>query len=157
MTNIQPFNKILFLCVCICCLLAGVILAQESVTVSASNPVANTRSVYKINFTTTEALSPEASFEIVFPKDFSLSKEMIAGSRTMNGGLKVTVVGDTVLVKRSGLGSVIPTGTAINIMLSDIINPVKHDHNYQISLSVKSDRLSQTSERVRVPILFRER
>ena len=72
----------------------------------------------------------------------------MAGSRTLNGGLKTSVVGDTVVVSRTGLGSSVPAGTKVDIMLSDIINPGKEGDSYQLTLRLKSDRNAVLSKQV---------
>ena len=135
----DKFGQALISC-CLVVVFIGVVFAQESLTVKASNSMAFTRTLYTVEFIASETIHSNASFEIVFPKEYILTNKILAGSRTLNGGLKTSVVGDTVVVSRTGLGSSVPAGTKVDIMLSDIINPGKEGDSYQLTLRLKSDR-----------------
>ena len=131
--------------------------AQESVTIKASNATAHARTLYTIDFITSETLYADASVEIVFPKEFLLTKKILAGSRALNGGLVVSVTGDTVVVQRTGLGDEVPAGTKVDVMLSDIINPGKSDKDYQISVRVKREPNALFGKKVQVPVTIKSR
>jgi len=136
---------------------SGVVWAQEQITIKASNSTAHKRTVYTVDFIAPSTIQPDASVKIVFPKEFILTNNIMAGSRMLNGGLQVSVMGDTVLVQRTGLGKEIPAGTKVDVMLSDIINPGKAKDDYQISVQVKSSPMVQTSKPIMAPVAIRSK
>jgi hypothetical protein len=130
----------------------GRIQAQESIIITASDSTAQSRALYTVQFLTSESLSPDAVIKVVFPKEYILSKKILAGSHTIKGGLVTTVKGDTVLVQRTGLGKKVLSGTYVDVMLSDIINPAVAGDMYQISIMTQSDRKATSKKIAQVPV-----
>ena len=116
--------------------------AQNTLSIKANDQTAHVRTIYKIEFTAAEEISPNAVFEIIFPKSFLLTNNIFSGSNTLNGGLDTEVRSDTVIVTRSGLGKAIPVGNKVDIMLSDIINPGKEKEDYEIIINIRTDKAS---------------
>ena len=61
----------------------------DTVTVIAKTPEAESRSVYQINFDISQVISPKAIIRITFPEQFDLSKLLVVGSNTINGGFSI--------------------------------------------------------------------
>jgi len=149
--------KILLLYFVIVCHFVGTAWAQEQITIKASNPTVHKRAVYTVAFVAPTTILPDASIEIAFPKEYILTNKIMAGSRVLNGGLQVSVRGDTVLVQRTGLGKEIPSGTQVDVMLSDIINPGKAKDDYQISMQIKSNKMAESSKPIIAPVSIRSK
>jgi hypothetical protein len=155
--NVRKKLKIFIICSIIVCGSIGMTQAQNSIIISASDSTARARTLYKIEFIPTENLGREAELKIVFPREFILTKKILAGSRALNGGLVAFVKGDTVLVQRTGLGTEVPAGTKVDVMLSDIINPVRADKEYQISVKIKNEHMSTSIKTAQVPMTIKPR
>ena len=127
---------------------------QDSVKVNPLNPAAGQVSIYQISFVATDTLYPDGQIIITFPEDFDLSKVIMAGSTTINGGFKVSVQGNKVILKRTGLGrSTIPKET-VDVKFANVKNPLAV--NKQFSLKVefqnKSNQQIQRVEEVKVDL-----
>lgn len=116
--------------------IANLSWAQTSFTVRATQTTPRTFAAYQFVFTTEQELPANAEIEIIFPSYFILSKVVLADSRTISGGFSVAVNGDTVRVKRSGLGSIIPRGRTVDLLLASIINPREMAPEYEFTFSI---------------------
>jgi len=112
--------------------------AQEIISVKATQTTPRTAATYQFMFTTEQDLPANAEIDIVFPSYFILSKAVLADSRAINGGFTVSVKNDTVKVKRSGMGSVVPKGRAVDLLLASIINPREMAPSYEFSILIRS-------------------
>ncbi len=112
--------------------------AQEIISVKATQTTPRTAAAYQFMFTTEQDLLPNAEIDIVFPSYFILSKTVLADSRAINGGFSVAVKNDTVRVKRSGMGSVVPKGRTVDLLLASIINPREMAPNYEFGIIIRS-------------------
>jgi len=112
--------------------------AQDIISVKATQTTPRTAAAYQFLFTTEQELAKDAEVDIVFPSYFILSQAVLADSRTINGGFLVTVKNDTVKVKRSGMGSVIPRGRTVDLLLASIINPREMASNYEFGILIRS-------------------
>lgn len=119
------------------------VLSQQLVSVHATQLEPRKEAGYKFVINTDRPVTEEATFDIVFPKEFLLNNLIMSSSTTMNGGLIVKVKKDTVQVSRTGLGSVLPAGQ-IDISLASVINAedmqpkfnfeiIQYDNNRQVS------------------------
>ncbi len=117
-------------------LLANAALAQEF-SMKALSAEPSKPSVYEITFTTSASLSPAAEFVFDFPAEFDLSQLQIAGSPEINGGFTLSRDKQKVLVKRSGLGRAIASGTVVRLRLGAIINPKNFSSSREVALQIR--------------------
>jgi len=116
-------RKLLYLCSLLVICVASASSAQEKMTIKALRAAPRLASLYEISFVTSEALAVDAEIRISFPVSYDLSTLEIAGSATINGGLTLTRDGQRVIVKRTGLGTVVPRGQKVGLQLGVIKNP----------------------------------
>jgi len=107
----------------------------KQISVTPLSPDAGKASVYEITFSLTDFFPSAGSMVLEFPAAFDLSQAILAGSPNVNGGFKVFVEGQKVIVRRSGLGSAVPAGKPIVIRVANIQNP-KSAGTYSLSFRV---------------------
>ncbi len=105
---------------------------SDSVAIVANHPEARSSSIYQVNFVIDKPIPAKAVFRIVFPASFDLSDLMIAGSSTINGGFTLQVEGQTVIIKRSGLGKPIPANQRADLKFAIVKNPPSPADDYEI-------------------------
>ena len=94
---------------------------------------------YDIVFQADQDIAPQGEIDIIFPQDFNISQVILADSRTLTGGLTVTVNKDTVKIKRSGLGDVVSAGSTPDIKLATVINPQDMDKEYDFRILIREN------------------
>ncbi|RKY90591.1 hypothetical protein DRQ15_07065 [candidate division KSB1 bacterium] len=67
-----------------------------------------------------------------------MSRVKLAGSSTINGGFKVSVDGQRVAIKRSGLGRPILPGENVEVKFANVRNPVA-EGEYVITVEILGD------------------
>ncbi|NOY79000.1 MAG: hypothetical protein GXO76_14150 [Calditrichaeota bacterium] len=107
----------------------------KQISVTPLSPEAGKASVYEIAFSLTESFPSTGRVVLDFPADFDLSQAILAGSPNVNGGFKVFVEGQKVIVRRSGLGAAIAAGQSIILRVANIRNP-KSAGTYSLSFQV---------------------
>ncbi len=115
--------------------LFGVVPA-DTVEVIAKHPEVNKSAIYQINFVVSKPIPPKAIIRVSFPAGFDLSNLMIAGSTSINGGFILTVDGQVVTMKRSGLGREIPANEKVDIKFAIVKNPDHPADNYSIAVEI---------------------
>lgn len=80
-------------------------------------------SLYEVRFTTADTLEAQAELVFEFPVALDLSLLEVASSTTINGGFKITHTRNTVHVRRTGLGAVVPPGRPVELKLGLITSP----------------------------------
>ncbi|MBC8184256.1 hypothetical protein H8E88_24440 [candidate division KSB1 bacterium] len=126
---------------------------EDTVTVEVKNPRAEARSIYQINFLISKPISHKAIIRVRFPIEFDLSKLLVAGSNTINGGFEMTVENDVVTIKRSGLGREIKANEKVDVKFAIVKNPIKADDNYSVQVEVfddNNDSIIQKQETVKI-------
>ncbi|MDZ7331855.1 MAG: hypothetical protein ONB13_07850 [candidate division KSB1 bacterium] len=108
----------------------------DSVKIIAKHPEIRNSSIYQVNFVLDKAIPAQAAFRIVFPIGFDLSDLMIAGSSTINGGFVLQVEGQTVTIKRSGLGKEIPPNQPVDVKFAIVKNPPQPADDYEIHVEL---------------------
>ena len=111
-------------------------------------------SVYEIALTTASALEPDAEFVLDFPAEFDLSQLQIAGSPDMTGGFTLTRDKQKVMVKRSGFGQRVASGTAVRLRLGAIINPKNFESSSEVTLQVRASTRGTTTSFAKQRVLF---
>jgi len=109
------------------------VLSQQLVSVSATQLQPGHQAGYKFVINTDQAISPTASFVIIFPKEFLLDRAILCGSHGFNGGLTMQVNQDTVRIQRSGLGTEQPAGE-IDLFVGSVVNPEDMEKEYEFQV-----------------------
>ncbi len=98
--------------------------------------------IYNFVISVNEDIPVKSEIILVFPSEFDLSQISIADSRVLNGGLDVSTNLDSVIIKRSGLGDVIDSGTKTDLKIGLITNPADLEKEYRFGLVVRqADRI----------------
>lgn len=148
-TKIRSKTKlIIFLTMCLIPIQILNALPADSILIKPQNENAGKKSVYEISFSLDFAISKDASFIITFPGEFDLSGVLVAGSSTMNGGFKLSVDKNKVIIKRSGLGKIINPNESVDLRFANVKNPQTPADNYTIKIEVKNndDKVSVAKE-----------
>lgn len=114
-------------------------LPADSIIVNAIHSEIKATSIYEIDFSIGQEISPKAVIVVTFPENFDLSGVLIAGSTTMNGGFELSVEKTKVILKRSGLGRTIKPNEKVDVKFANIRNPAKPADNYKIKVEIKDD------------------
>ena len=94
----------------------------DSLSIKFVNPIIGDDSLCELSFVVTDTLAPDAVFVVTFPNGFDVSGVQIAGSRTINGGFFVSVVGQKVTIRRQGVGRRILPGKKLDLSFSTVMN-----------------------------------
>jgi hypothetical protein len=137
--------------------LATAVLAQEPMAIKALRAAPRQASIYEISFSTTEALAVDAEIRVVFPAAYDLSGLEIAGSTTINGGLTMTRDGQRVVVKRTGLGTVVPSGQRVSLQLGLIRNPSSFAAAEQVRVEVLHSKKATAAKAFASSVEFQSR
>ena len=108
----------------------------DTIEVIAKHPEISKSGIYQINFIVSKPIPQKAIIRVSFPAGFDLSDLMIAGSTTINGGFILTVDGQVVTMKRSGLGREIPANEKVDIKFAIVKNPDQPADNYNIAVAI---------------------
>ncbi len=112
---------------------------EDTVTVEVKTPQADARSLYQINFVISKPISPKAKIRATFPEEFNLSKVLVVGSNSINGGFKMDVKNNIVTIKRSGLGREIKANEKVDVKFAIVKNPAIAKNNYSVQVEVFDD------------------
>jgi len=104
-------------------------------------------SLYELSFTTSDTLTTSAEIVLEFPASFDLSLLEIASSTTINGGFKITRTGNTVRVRRTGLGDPVPPGRQVELKLGLIRNPDTLSVSQTVTTEILASAQSTTSKK----------
>ena len=110
----------------------------DSLSVKPVNPEAEAITIYEVSFVLSDTLPSDAVIMVTFPDGFDLSRVKLAGSSTINGGFKVSVDGQRVAIKRSGLGRPILPGENVEVKFANVRNPVA-EGEYVITVEILGD------------------
>ncbi|GBE28508.1 hypothetical protein BMS3Bbin03_02447 [bacterium BMS3Bbin03] len=113
----------------------GAWASVSQASVKPLSPDAGKASVYEITFSLSDPFPSAGTVVLEFPADFDLSQAILAGSPNVNGGFKVFVDGQKLIVRRSGLGQAVPAGKGIVIRVANIQNP-KTAGQYSLSVRI---------------------
>ncbi len=114
-------------------------LPADTIEVIAKHPEISKSAIYQINFVVSKVIPSKAILRVLFPAGFDLSDLVIAGSTTINGGFILTVDGQVVTMKRSGLGREIPANEKVDIKFAIVKNPDQPADNYSITVEILSE------------------
>lgn len=129
--------------------LASGLMAQDSLKVNALNPAAGATSIYQVSFVTADTLYPDAQITLTFPEAFDLSKVVMANSTSINGGFKVEVNQNSVVLRRTGLGRPIMPGEAVEVKFANVVNPKEFDGEFNLQVEIRKAAASQSQTEVR--------
>ncbi len=107
--------------------LFGQSLSRDHVDVRPLSSTAGAATLYRFDFTLQDTLRPDGVIEVVFPEGFDLSRVVVAGSQSINGGFRVEVKGQTVVLRRQGRGAARRPGEKVDVMLATVRNPGRAD------------------------------
>ena len=125
-----------FIAIFFLALSSSLLRAQDELTITATHLTAGKAAAYDMSFTATDDISPDATIHIVFPKDFDVSQVVMAASKTITGGFTVSTAADTVRIKRTGLGTSVPRGTACDLAMAAVTNAPQMDTEFEFVLAV---------------------
>lgn len=131
--------------------------AQEKMTIKALRAAPRLASLYEISFVTSEALALDAEIRITFPASYDLGELDIAGSTTINGGLTLTRDGQRAIVKRTGLGTVVPRGQKVSLQLGLIKNPPIFANAEPVRIEVLHSQKTTTAKAFASSVEFQSR
>lgn len=109
----------------------------DSVSIQPKDSASGASSIYTLTFSLDESLTSDAVFELSFPADFDLSKVLLAGSNTINGGFKTEIEDNILRLSRKGQGDLMPGGVSYDISFANVHNPAAG--NYQVSIRIIND------------------
>ena len=130
----------------------GSVLGQDALSVSATQLTPEKQAAYIFVFSCPPALSPNASLEIFFPEAMDLEKLILADSRLMVGGFRVSVEQNRALVTRSGLGNTVPENSRIDLILAAVKNAsdMEREYTFRVLVRDRDQVLLDLSDSVRV-------
>lgn len=126
--------------------------ASDTLRVRAIQPEASAISIYEVSFTLSQPLPADGSLILTFPQPFDLSRVVMAGSSTINGGFHVAVEGQRVILKRSGLGRVIPANTKVDVKFANVKNPLEAREDYAVRVEVLNGRQERIKAFEKTPV-----
>jgi len=138
MVTMKNVTRIIVAIACIFCLSSPSRAVIDSLSVKPIDPEAGEVSIYQVSFVLSDTLPSDAVIIVTFPEGFDLSRVKVAGSSTINGGFKVSVDGQRVAIKRSGLGRPIPPGESVDVKFANVINPAR-EGKYAITVEILGD------------------
>jgi hypothetical protein len=97
--------------------------ALSSVTLAPASLAAGATGNVDLTFTTTDRWGANGVLSVVFPAGFDVTNAAFVSFSNIAGSGSVSVVGQQVLVTRTGASSVTAGGVAITLTLSNIKNP----------------------------------
>ena len=150
-------QKLLYLCSLLVLCVASSSSAQERMTIKALRAAPRLASLYEISFVTTETLAVDAEIRISFPASYDLSTLEIAGSTSINGGLTLTRDGQRVIVKRTGLGAVVPRNQKVSLQLGLIKNPSIFANAEPVRIEVLHSQKTTTAKAFASSVEFQSR
>ncbi|MFQ5707240.1 MAG: hypothetical protein ACE5HO_07300, partial [bacterium] len=106
----------------------------DSVQVNPLNPKAGATSIYQISFVAADTLFPNGSLTLTFPQAFDLSGVRLANSTTINGGFRVKVQGQQVILIRTGLGRMISPNERVEVKFANVKNPQDTQKAYSVKV-----------------------
>ena len=132
-------------------ILSQSVLSQQLVSVSATQLQPRSQAGYVFVIQTTQPLSPNSGFVIVFPQAFMLQNVKMGATKAFRGGVTVEVRGDTAIVRRTGLGDTAPAGD-IDIFLASVINPPDMEQEFDFKITRLDGELPGTVVDTRIAI-----
>ncbi len=131
--------------------LTSTVWPQSNLTVTATSVNAQAQAIYHFTFMADREIGSSASIGIVFPSDFDLTLVKMADSRTMNGGLQITVSADTVWARRSGLGKAIASGTRVDLLLAAVVSvEMAQSADFQVLHREMGGGINRSRQRVEI-------
>ena len=114
-------------------------IPEDSIKVIAKTPEAGAPSIYQINFQISKLITNKAEIKIEFPNTFDLSGLLVAGSGTIKGGFEMSVAGQIVSLKRTGLGNEIAINKKVDVKFAIVTNPKNPSDDYPIKIEIFDD------------------
>jgi len=134
-----PMRRILFYAV-ILGFFAPTLWAQDRETVVATRMTPLKSAAYQFFFRADANISPGMEIDVVFPKQFNLTKVLLAASDKITSGFTVSVHGDTVRAKRTNAGITVLRGEMCDLKIASIINPQAIDRPYQFTVLLREGK-----------------
>jgi len=131
--------------------------AQEGLAVKALRAAPRQASIYEITFSTSDVLAVDAEVRMTFPAAYDLSGLEIVGSTSINGGLTFSRDGQRVIVKRTGLGAVVPSGQKVGLQLGLIKNPSTFANAEPVRIEVLHSQKATTAKAFASSVEFQSR
>ena len=135
-TNIMRYLGAFAVLVIVCCADLCVGFAQSNMQLLAQNDKVGQLSVYEYRFTTTDSLYVDAEIKLTFPESFSIATVKLAHSAQVNGGIHIEIEEQNLILKRTGLGNVLPPGQNVIIGFANVRNPAEAN-SYTVDISMK--------------------
>jgi len=111
---------------------------QEKVVATRVTPLKS--AAYQFFFRAGADISPGMEIDVVFPKQFNLTKVLLAASDKIKSGFTVSVHGDTVRAKRTNAGITVSRGALCDLKIASIISPRVIDRQYQFTVLLRNGK-----------------
>ena len=111
---------------------------QETVVLTRITPLKS--AAYQFFFRADANISPGMVIDVVFPKQFNLTKVLLAASDKIKSGFTVSVHGDTVRAMRTNAGITVSSGELCDLKIASIINPQVIDKQYQFTVLLRKGK-----------------
>ncbi|MBN1542429.1 hypothetical protein JW992_09810 [candidate division KSB1 bacterium] len=133
--------------------LAAAVFAQDGETVRVFDARPRELTAYSVVWVADRPVAADAVIGVVFPSLCNLSQVVMADSRKLNGGVSVSVLGDTVWVQRSGLGATVAAGDTVDISIASIFNPPADSEPLEFQILERRNGATDLLRRLETQIL----
>lgn len=131
--------------------------AQELVSVAAAPLLPASATVLRFQMRLPAPVTTQWQMTVIMPPEFDLTQVLMAASFSLNGGLSVACNGDTLRVRRLGVGSNWIQPQPIDVAIATVGLPQDIEREYTFSFMVQ-DSLQTKSFTAQMPIsAFSER
>jgi hypothetical protein len=127
----------------------------DSLKVTPLNAAAGEVSIYQISFVASDTLYPDGQISITFPADFDLTNVKIANSTSINGGFKVSVQNNKVILKRTGLGRMVLPKEKVEVKFANVKNPKKAETDFPLIVEFQNRDLNQIQRMEEVSVTLK--
>ncbi len=110
--------------------------AQQDVRLTALNAREGKPALYELSLTLTDSLQPDASLELVIPQQLDFSRVKVVGSPSIPGGFKHEKKDSVLVLRRTGLGPVIPAGKKVKIIFGPVATPKQFNQNPVVRIRI---------------------
>jgi hypothetical protein len=129
---------------------------QDSLKVTPLDFRPGNVSIYEISFVARDSLLPDAEIAITFTSEFGLSNVKLANSTVINGGFKVLVEANKIILQRTGAGGIVPPGKKVDIKFANVRNPKQVNADIPLKIEFKNKRETKNIKVSEYRLSFRD-
>lgn len=112
--------------------------AQNLLSLYPKDSSKSALTIYVLEFSLEQSVPSDASFSFTFSEGFDVSLVEVAGSSNINGGFKLSVKDNQVIIDRTGLGDALPAGEKANLKFALVKNPDAAGENYSATVKISA-------------------